>query len=315
MSNDNGFAPPRQATSQQNRRIGYPFVPPPTLALDMVRDGRIKLAELGLLTVLMRFTHDNRPSCWTTRGTLAKAASISVSEVRRLLRSLQDAGLIRHVQVPKPDPVDPWNKTGWRFYFIWMDPSKSEELAYKEGLTGEPSVGREGSPASPQSQERDPRRAPSGGSPASPNLSSLEFSFHHHQAEGAMMSDRFAQESQTASPLLTPSYAAESPPLNPELAPLVLAVQADPRSRFAGVTTSTVAEALGKYPALWIRQAIALDWPDGWGGVLKELKAWKAQGGPPKKTEPKIPEYHQVSPELAKYTVFRKPTGFSSSGA
>jgi Helix-turn-helix domain len=105
----------------RSREIGYPFVPTPRIAIEKVLTGEIDARALVLLIVLLRWGTKYNSSCWVSIKKLSRETGKSEATVHRYLASLREAGLIRHVAVPRPDPDDPRNQTGWRFYFLWID--------------------------------------------------------------------------------------------------------------------------------------------------------------------------------------------------
>jgi hypothetical protein len=104
--------------------LGYEFDPIPRKAVDLVASHVLQPVDVEVLAILLRYRSRLRTSCWTTIGRLAEGIGRSESTIHRSLRRLQSAGLIRHVQIAErgePDPDEPRNRTGWRFYFAWMD--------------------------------------------------------------------------------------------------------------------------------------------------------------------------------------------------
>lgn len=109
--------------------VGYDFDPLPST---IRRDILLRLAPIDhlVLAILISFAVWRRDSCWTTIRTIAarlrairpgRSGKPTVCErtVQRSLERLKAAGLIDHRRVPKPDPDQPDNRTGWRFYFLW----------------------------------------------------------------------------------------------------------------------------------------------------------------------------------------------------
>jgi hypothetical protein len=104
--------------------LGYEFDPIPRQAVDLVAAHVLQPIDVEVLALLLRYRSRLRTSCWTTIGRLSVELDRSESTIRRSLHRLKAAGLIRHVQVAErgePDPDEPRNRTGWRFYFAWME--------------------------------------------------------------------------------------------------------------------------------------------------------------------------------------------------
>lgn len=118
-------------------RLGYAFVPVPRVAYNRRKEGLLKNEDLFVLGELIEFRGDDSASCWMTPETLAKRLGLSLSTVKRSLRRLRKAGLLRRDSVSKPDPEDPRNMTGNRLRFLWMNES-NVALTVFPGVTSEP---------------------------------------------------------------------------------------------------------------------------------------------------------------------------------
>ncbi len=90
----------------------------------------LKPIDHRVLMILIGFAIWRRDSCWTTVKIIAdhldairpgpsRSTTASERTVQRSLGRLKAAGVIDHRRVPKPDPDQPSNGTGWRFYFLW----------------------------------------------------------------------------------------------------------------------------------------------------------------------------------------------------
>jgi hypothetical protein len=113
---------PREGPRRKGEPLGYSFDAMPTAMLGMVRDGKLKAIDALVLTVLLRFRRRSRDSCWCAKHTLSKEIGRTERTVRSSLRRLGECGLIEQVPVPKPDPDEPRNRTGWRIVFLWLAP-------------------------------------------------------------------------------------------------------------------------------------------------------------------------------------------------
>jgi hypothetical protein len=108
----------------------HAFAPIPCFVLDLIhqRDekGRRKILPIDftVLAILLRYRTRLKNSCWTTVARIAGELDCCERTVQRSLKRLKDAKVIRHVQVAphgEMDPDEPRNRTGWRFYFVWLD--------------------------------------------------------------------------------------------------------------------------------------------------------------------------------------------------
>jgi hypothetical protein len=125
---DAATAPPPSHPSHpadSGQVVGYAFDPIPSA---IRRDPRLKPIDHLILAILISFAIWRRDSCWTTIPTIARRvpairpgrsgkAVASERTVQRSIDRLKAAGYIRHERVAKPDPDQPDNWTGWRFYF------------------------------------------------------------------------------------------------------------------------------------------------------------------------------------------------------
>ena len=103
--------------------VPYPFEPTPRLLRRLRRQKKLKAADAEVLGVLLDFRLTYRDSCWCTKKVIARELGISERTVQYRLERLEQAGVIRKVQVSGPhqeDPDEPRNRTGWRIYFLFI---------------------------------------------------------------------------------------------------------------------------------------------------------------------------------------------------
>jgi hypothetical protein len=125
-----GLAPGQTAPTPGPSRLplDYRFDPLPSAIRG---DRRLKPVDHLVLAVLISFAIWRRDSCWATVSTIAarlpairpsRGGSPVASDrtVQRSLQRLKAAGYIRHQRVSNPDPDDPRNLTGWRFFFDFV---------------------------------------------------------------------------------------------------------------------------------------------------------------------------------------------------
>ena len=115
------------APAPRGQRIPYSFDPIPSAVRG---DRRLKPIDHVILAILVTFAIWRRDSCWASVATIAARipalqpgrsgqATASERTVQRSLGRLISAGYIRRERVANPDPDDPRNRTGWRFYFLF----------------------------------------------------------------------------------------------------------------------------------------------------------------------------------------------------
>jgi hypothetical protein len=112
------------ATQTPVRSLGYPFDPIPREARALLEQGRIPPIDYVVLGELLSFRRAFRDSCWVSKAVLAKRLGITTRTVQRSLRRLGEAGLIRQDWVAVPDPDEERNRTGWRIFFLFIDPHR-----------------------------------------------------------------------------------------------------------------------------------------------------------------------------------------------
>jgi hypothetical protein len=123
-----------------DRRILYPFDPPPKLLHDLIRAKVLKTRDQAVLVELLRWRFHFQDSCWVAKATIARNLQCSDRTVQRSLDRLQAAGLIRRVDVSLPghtDPDDPRNHTGSRIYFLWITTNPSSHGPAPERRTAD----------------------------------------------------------------------------------------------------------------------------------------------------------------------------------
>lgn len=115
----------RPSEESADRRLGYIFDPIPRSARDAVAEGRLKAIDLAVLGVMLEFRTRLITSCWITRRVIAKRLNRDEKTIQRSWRRLRNAGFLRLVEIPAPDPDEPRNGTGYRHYFAWMEAASS----------------------------------------------------------------------------------------------------------------------------------------------------------------------------------------------
>jgi hypothetical protein len=121
-------ANPGTRTDTTRRRLPYTFDAPPKILHDLIRQKVLKGRDQAVLVELLRWRNPYQNSCWATKDIIARNLQCSARTVQRSLRRLEDAGLIRQAVVSPPghhDPDDPRNRTGWRIFFLWLNPNPS----------------------------------------------------------------------------------------------------------------------------------------------------------------------------------------------
>jgi len=125
-------------------RLGYSFDPIPR----RIRENpRLKPIDRDVVAILIGFAVWRRDSCWAAVSGIAsrlpamrkgRSGSPSACDrtVQRSIDRLKAEGEIRHERVAKPDPDDPRNRTGWRFYFNWIAPLADPEHLPREVTKG-----------------------------------------------------------------------------------------------------------------------------------------------------------------------------------
>jgi hypothetical protein len=165
--------------------LGYPFtavpqslwdaiaahqaLPPPDPKLSQaerwkITNDRLKLMDAAVMAVLCNFAWRVRASCWCTNEKIAeKLGGVDLGTVKRSLRRLALYGFIQRVRVPKPDPDEPKNRTGWRFILLFVPGAKPQVVtqpitdqcvhgglwspgALEPRVIGAPSTGGSGAP-------------------------------------------------------------------------------------------------------------------------------------------------------------------------
>jgi len=133
-------------------RLGYSFDPIPR----RIRENpRLKPIDRDVVAILIGFAVWRRDSCWAAVSGIAsrlpamrkgRSGSPSACDrtVQRSIDRLKAEGEIRHERVAKPDPDDPRNRTGWRFYFNWIAPPADPGRPPREVTKGPGEVTKRG---------------------------------------------------------------------------------------------------------------------------------------------------------------------------
>ena len=90
-------------------------------------DDRLKRIDADVLGEIIGWKKLFRASAWVKKETIAKALGVSVKTVQRSFRRLEIHGFIAQVRVPKPDPDQPKNRTGWRIHFLFVELTDTPE--------------------------------------------------------------------------------------------------------------------------------------------------------------------------------------------
>jgi hypothetical protein len=126
-NNSNPPPPTNLDSTQRGQPVGYAFDPVPK---SLRRDPRLKLIDRTIVAILISLAIWRRDSCWTSmrylasqvpairRGKFARSF-ISAKTAQRSIKRLMTFGYLRREAVPVPDPDDPRNATGFRYYFLW----------------------------------------------------------------------------------------------------------------------------------------------------------------------------------------------------
>jgi hypothetical protein len=111
-----------QRRAGRPNRIPYPFDATPKRVKELVKQGSLEPIDVLVLDELLRWRLHFVASCWCAVATIADNLGYSSRTVSRSLGRLEAAGVIDQRRVPKPDPDEPRNKTGWRITFLWLAP-------------------------------------------------------------------------------------------------------------------------------------------------------------------------------------------------
>jgi predicted transcriptional regulator len=279
----------RSASAEKHRGINYAFDPIPKTAVDLVVSKNLKPIDSQILAILLRYRSRMRDSCWTTIPRLAKGVGRSDSTVQRSLRRLKEIGLIRHMAVEVPDPDEPRNKTGWRFYFAFMDgndASRAHAHARCLGVNSDTPPVADLTP--PRSQECDPpgvifaTQVKAQGNPLPPGARENQDD-DDKEASSSSFSSAVPEEMQSeeemhawaAAEEMLPDFRAFFPDLQEGQVRDVVKVHGSGR----------VAEILEEIETRAKRKPSAK--PQSWGYVLNALKRMEVEQGPYKPREPR----------------------------
>src|SRR5262249_37407117 len=106
--------------ARKRSRLGYDFDPIPKCTLELIRNKRLKPQTIVVLQVMLRYRKKKTNSGWTTTDRLALETGFSEATVNRYLTQLKTVRLIERRKLLGPDPIDPKNRTGYRFYFLFI---------------------------------------------------------------------------------------------------------------------------------------------------------------------------------------------------
>jgi hypothetical protein len=136
--------PPEPPPLPPGRRLGYSYDPIPSAIRG---DRRLKPIDHLVLAILISFAVWRRDSCWTTIATIAarlpaqrkgRHGSNFACErtVQRSINRLILAAIIRRDRVSKPDLDDPKNRTGYRYYFLFVPVRAPDDQAVPSRAPG-----------------------------------------------------------------------------------------------------------------------------------------------------------------------------------
>jgi len=112
--------PGRQA---DDKKVGYPFIAYPVHVMEpLVREGKLISRDESVVIVLISFANQFRDSCWCLPETVSGKLGCRLRTVQSSLARLSKHGVISHRKVAprgEPDPLQPDNRTGWRWVFLW----------------------------------------------------------------------------------------------------------------------------------------------------------------------------------------------------
>lgn len=112
----------------KKRRIEYPFTAKPRWVRDLVRTKTISPIDSVALEVLIDYQGPIPGTCWIAMPTLAKELGRHERKAQESARRLESAGLIERRPVAIPDPDEPANCTGFRWY-LRLDSPAVERVA------------------------------------------------------------------------------------------------------------------------------------------------------------------------------------------
>jgi hypothetical protein len=131
------------ATTPRGEPVGYAYDPVPK---SVRYDRRLKAIDHVIVAILVSLAIWRRDSCWTTIRFIASQipairpgrsglAVVCEKTVQRSIKRLMDCGHIRREAVPIPDPDDPRNTTGYRYYFLCHVGRATQVRGETEGTT------------------------------------------------------------------------------------------------------------------------------------------------------------------------------------
>jgi hypothetical protein len=92
----------------------------PRVILHDVRRGGLSRIDPDVLGVILRFRGPRRDSVWITKKKIAAELGVSPRTIQSSIKRLIQFRWIDHWPVGPVDPDDPRNRTGWRFFFLWV---------------------------------------------------------------------------------------------------------------------------------------------------------------------------------------------------
>lgn len=281
---------PTPKESLKTQRVGYEFDVPPRCVLDDIRPQKLSRIDSDVLGVMLRFRRTHKASVWITKGVIAEALGVDERTVRRSLARLKQFGWISHHRVPKPDPDDPKNRTGWRFVFLWivgsidgLDPAALP--AWAKGLTTNPHPERGDNPVQAIGQDCPgdrPRLSEKGGQSGPPKKT-------EEPSGNKEKTNQPKQEGPVGCSFSSGEIQDKNNPEDPEIAPLI----AKALKILDGVeaTRKLILDLLAEeYPPHWITYALdalakamrkdkKVEYADRY--LLGILKRLRTEGGPP----------------------------------
>jgi hypothetical protein len=265
--------------------IGYLFDPIPRKAEAAVMSGALRPFDLWLLIRLIRLRGPLADSCWTTIPHLCKQLGQSKQTILRSLKRLIKARLIRRERVPRPDPLEPRNRTGYRIIFLFMVETAAEEsgcnpatqTAGARELGANPDTQTAGAPA------RKPDLVPGefqtwnkvgtqSGTQIKTELKEIETNVSARRARGR--TDRSGS-------VVCARASDSSPNQDTDADPARLDNLADFAEGRFNESRGRVADAVAAYTLEWVECAVyGVPKLRNWGGVLTALANWKREGSP-----------------------------------
>jgi hypothetical protein len=109
-------------SKESANKISFLFDPLPACVFDLVCQGKLTGDDAIVVVALSRWRKDpSSTTCWTTNKLLVKRTGFSKSKIQCSLRRLAKADVVHRIKIPKPDPLDPRNKTGYTFLLRYAE--------------------------------------------------------------------------------------------------------------------------------------------------------------------------------------------------